>query len=98
MYSPEKVQIIGQTIDIIYTEDLLKRGAWGMYNHPQQKIFIQTKDHHGFELSEDFMTCVLYHELTHAMLDILGYNDLSENEDLVDRIGHVIKQIMETLE
>lgn len=98
MYEPTQVQIIGQTIEIIYTDELLKRGAWGLYNHPQQKIFIQTKDHTGTELSEDFMTGVLFHELTHAMFDILGYNDLSENEDLVDRVGHVIKQIIETLE
>lgn len=99
MYTPNKFEIMGQKIEIFYTDELLlQRSAWGLYNHPQQKIFIQTKDHHGNELSLDFMTGILYHEITHAIFDILGYSDLSENEDLVDRVGHIIKQIMETLE
>lgn len=99
MYEPTRVKIMGQEIEIIYTDELLlKKNAWGLYNHPQQKIHIQTHDHNKKPLKEDFMTAVLWHELCHAMLDILGYSELSANEEFVDRLGLAIKQVNESLD
>ena len=39
---------------------------------------------------------VFTHELIHAMLDIAGHDDLSRDEQLVDRLGHLLQQAMVT--
>lgn len=40
---------------------------------------------------------VLCHEAIHAMLDIAGHDDLSRDEQLVDRLGHLLAQMLTTL-
>lgn len=41
---------------------------------------------------------VFVHEATHAILDIAGYYELSEDEALVDRISHLLQQMLTTME
>lgn len=38
------------------------------------------------------------HEAVHAMLDVAGYTDLSHDEQLVDRLGHLLQQMLTTME
>jgi hypothetical protein len=38
------------------------------------------------------------HEATHAILDTAGYYELSEDEALVDRISHLLQQMLTTME
>lgn len=38
------------------------------------------------------------HEAVHAMLDLAGYEKLSEDEALVDRLGHLLQQMLTTME
>ncbi len=38
------------------------------------------------------------HEAVHAMLDIAGHEDLSRDEALVDRLGHLLQQMLTTME
>lgn len=38
------------------------------------------------------------HEATHAMLDIAGHDDLSRDEQFVDRLGHLLQQMLTTME
>jgi hypothetical protein len=38
------------------------------------------------------------HEATHAILDIAGYYTLSEDEALVDRLAHLLQQMLTTME
>jgi hypothetical protein len=38
------------------------------------------------------------HEAIHAMLDIAGHDDLSRDEQFVDRIGHLLQQMLTTME
>jgi hypothetical protein len=40
---------------------------------------------------------VLCHEAIHAMLDIAGHDDLSRDEQFVDRLGHLLAQMLTTL-
>ena len=41
---------------------------------------------------------VFCHEAIHAMLDIAGHDDLSRDEQLVDRLGHLLQQMLTTME
>jgi hypothetical protein len=38
------------------------------------------------------------HEAIHAILDIAGHEDLSRQEALVDRLGHLLQQMLTTME
>ena len=38
------------------------------------------------------------HEATHAMFDVAGHPDLSADEQLVDRLGHLLQQMLTTME
>lgn len=38
------------------------------------------------------------HEAIHAMLDIAGHDDLSRDEKFVDRLGHLLQQMLTTME
>lgn len=41
---------------------------------------------------------VFCHEAIHALLDIAGHDDLSRDEQLVDRLGHLLQQMLTTME
>jgi hypothetical protein len=38
------------------------------------------------------------HEAVHALLDVAGHDDLSRQEQLVDRLGHLLQQMLTTME
>lgn len=39
---------------------------------------------------------VFCHELMHALLTVAGHDGLSSDEDLVDRLGHLLQQALTT--
>jgi hypothetical protein len=41
---------------------------------------------------------VFLHEAVHAILDVAGYYNLSEDEALVDRVSHLLQQMLTTME
>jgi hypothetical protein len=41
---------------------------------------------------------VFVHEMTHALLDVAGHDDLSRNEQFVDRIAQLLTQALTTFE
>ena len=41
---------------------------------------------------------VFLHEAVHAILDVAGYYELSEDEALVDRVSHLLQQMLTTME
>ena len=41
---------------------------------------------------------IFCHELIHALLDVAGHTDLSHQEDLVDRLGHLLQQALSSME
>jgi len=41
---------------------------------------------------------IFCHELVHAMLEVSGHSDLSSDEAFVDRLGHLLQQVLTTME
>jgi len=41
---------------------------------------------------------VFMHEAVHAILDVAGYYDMSADEVLVDRLSHLMHQMLVTME
>jgi hypothetical protein len=96
MNIPNSFNVFGQIITIEYRKSLYKtHKAIGLWEPNKNRILLQA-DTDKYPISKDSIEQCLFHEITHVMLDKLGYNRLSEKEELVDRIGAVLHQIITT--
>ena len=48
-------------------------------------------------LSGTYRQTVFMHEVVHAIFDTAGYYELSENEDMVDRVSVLLTQMLSTM-
>lgn len=92
---PKQFQLAGHTIEV----NVVTPRKW---KHGKNCVGIWLPDSYKIEL---LSTCkgsnrqqVFCHEAIHAMLDIAGHDDLSRDEQLVDRLGHLLQQMLTTME
>ena len=52
----------------------------------------------GEELSEERKAQTFFHELTHAVLDAIGEDELNENEQFIDAFSNLFYQALKTME
>lgn len=92
---PKSFQLAGHTINVVnIPKRRWKHGddSVGMWLPEQNRIELLTS------LKGTNRQQVFLHEATHAILDIAGYYKLSEDEALVDRIAHLLQQMLTTME
>jgi hypothetical protein len=93
---PSRFSILGQTIRVVFVEDLADTHEMaGRWRPTLNLIELQPPDQF---YSEDYVNQTFWHEAIHAALDILGYEDLSKDEEFVDRMGQAVYQIIKTSE
>ena len=80
MKLPRRIRIGGQELDIVYQHDL--EGNLGKCCLANGVIKI-AMTFNGMEQSPSSMSNTFWHEVTHAILDTMGENDLSSNEKFV---------------
>jgi hypothetical protein len=91
---PRRFRLAGQEITVQFVPDLVKRKkAYGRWHSTRNLIELQEP---GEDYSYQFILQTFWHEAMHAMLEIAGYEDLSTKEKLVDRMGHMIHQLLAT--
>ena len=92
---PKKFQLAGHTIEV----RTVPRSKW---RHGKTCVGIWLPDAYRIEVLASLRGSnrqqVFTHELIHALLDVAGHDDLSRNEQLVDRLGHLLQQAMTTME
>jgi len=98
---PKKFQLAGQTIEV----RTVPRGKW---RHGKDCVGIWLPDKNRIEIIGSIKGSarqqVWAHEAIHAMLDVAGYGpmpatkDLSRDEQFVDRLGHLLQQMLTTME
>lgn len=92
---PKKFQLAGHTIEV----RTVPRSKW---RHGKNCVGIWLPDTYRIEVIASLRGSarqqVFTHELIHALLDVAGHDDLSRNEQLVDRLGHLLQQAMTTME
>lgn len=71
-------------------------GALGVASYQESTIYLASKSNGKF-MPADYIEQTFYHELTHAMLDALGYNELSEDETFVQGLGLLLHQYTTTV-
>lgn len=96
MVIPKSFNIFGQTIRVKWRKTLLKKEkAWGLWDANSNTIFLQVPGK-GIELSKEQLEQTFMHEVLHACLDILNYEQLSENENFIDRLSNALHQVIVT--
>jgi len=94
MLIPKKLTILGHTIKVKRVKVLPKqKDCRGLWLTNKNLIYVQIQPG-NVDLEEQ----TFYHELVHAILDNLLYIDLSEDENLVDRVGSALHQALKTME
>ena len=97
MYEPKEFEIMGQKIKIEYSNSIKNMGAVGLWNSDSKTITIATHTITGAEYDEDTMKQILYHEMVHAILHYLNYDELNSDEKFVDTFGACLHQIHKTM-
>jgi len=97
MLIPKSFEILGQTITVEYRRTLYKTNKYiGLWIPGKNKILLQQRTK-TYEITDEQIEQTFLHELTHALLTIMGYENLSNDEKLVDLIGHGLHQIIKSV-
>ena len=100
---PKQFQLAGHTVKV----RIVSPAQWKR-NSAKYKDVAEYKDAIGIFLPDKYEIHILSttsgthrqqtfaHELVHAMLMVGGHEDISQNEDFVDRMGHLLHQALTT--
>jgi len=92
---PKKFNLAGHTIEIVN----IPRRKW---KHGKDCVGMWIPDQYRIELLGSLKGTnrqqVFLHEAVHAILDVAGYYQLSEDEALVDRVSHLLHHMLITME
>jgi Zn-dependent peptidase ImmA (M78 family) len=90
---PSKFKLMGETITVKWSDDILKDDSYGVTHEKRNEIIIQAVD-----IPEEKKEHTFYHELTHHILYMMGENKLSQNEKFVDMFSGLLHQAIQTAE
>lgn len=91
---PKRFQVAGHTVHVrIVPPSKWKHGDCEGVWWPSKKRIELLSTLKGTHREQRF-----YHELVHCVLDTAGHEDLSKDEGLVDRLGHLFHQVLITRE
>lgn len=92
---PKSFQLAGHTITVVNV-------PYRKWKHGKDCVGMWMPDLNRIELRQSLKGThrqqVFMHEATHAILDTAGYYKLSEDEPLVDRLSHLLQQMLTTME
>lgn len=89
---PKKFTIFGLTFKVTQPWKIGKGNHWGECSIASKSIKVKRS------LNQEQKEITYLHEVTHAILDSLEYNDLSHDEDFVERFSKALHQVLKTSE
>jgi predicted SprT family Zn-dependent metalloprotease len=95
MRIPKRFQLFGHTIEVNWYDNLLIRTnnvGEAHYN------FNEIKLDYMHERPESYKEQVFLHEVLHLILNLLGEEELRQNEKLVDTFASLLHQAINTME
>ena len=92
MEIPSRFQILGHTItvEVVPIEEWEHSDCTAYYAPERDKISVRV--HH----TESLMRHAFWHEVMHTMFNLLNREELYKDEVLVDNLGAVLAQILDT--
>lgn len=92
---PKKFSLAGHTIEVVN----VPRRKW---KHGKDAVGMWLPASYRIELLASLKGTnrqqVFLHEAVHAILDVAGYYELSEDEALVDRLSHLLHHMLISME
>lgn len=92
---PKKFSLAGHTIEVVN----VPRSKW---KHGKDCVGMWMPDKYRIELLGSLKGTnrqqVFLHEAVHAILDVAGYYEMSEDEALVDRVSHLLHHMLVSME
>jgi len=89
---PKKLQILGKTVVIQQPWRISKQDHRGEFDYIKGIIKVKRR------LPKEEKETIFLHELTHAVLDYLEYDELSKDEKFVERFSKGLHQALTTME
>lgn len=94
---PDKIELLGSIIKTVYDQQILEEFKMvAQYNTNFNEIRLK-KRHEDRVIPEDCLFVNYIHELIHAMLEKLGYNDLNDDEKFVESFSNLLVQVLKQL-
>ena len=89
---PKTFKIFGLTFKVTQPWRIDKDDNWGECSMNKNSVKVKRS------LNKEQKEITYLHEVTHAILDSLEYNELSNNEDFVERFSKALHQVIKTSE
>lgn len=92
---PKQFQLMGHTIKVC----VVSKKKW---QHGDDAVGCWIPDAYRIEILNTAKGSarqqIFTHEAFHAMLDLAAYDELSKDESFVDQMGHLLQQMLTTME
>ena len=98
MKIPDKIQILGCEIKTVYEQQYLEeQGLVAQSNIPFNEIRLR-KINDGRKVKEAELFENYIHELTHFMMNKLGYKEMASDEVFIEGMSNILVQVIIQLE
>lgn len=88
---PRTFQIVGHDIDVVMRDDLMDDcECYGRFIASRNLIELQSGQAFSFTLA------TFWHEVAHAIATHMGMKALNDDEEMIDKIGQGIAQVLKT--
>jgi len=95
---PKRFEIISQEIEVEFVDDLvLYQQSLGQARFNENKIIIQ-KSTPSYPIADGQLKHTFCHEVVHKWFNAMGETELCANEQLVDVMGNLLLQFLNTKE
>ncbi len=88
----ESFVIMGHTVKVRYGR--VPKEAWAWWRPDEKEIVVSPRIK---KMPESHLHHTLCHEVTHAVLDTIGREDLSQDEAFVDLLSNALYQVLTTV-
>lgn len=94
MYIPHEFKLFNQTIKVVYSRTLMdKEGFFAKWDYNKNKVILQQSTRKR-PLTKEQIEGNLIHEATHAFLNMIGHDELSQDEVFVSSLSGLIHQFI----
>ena len=90
---PKDFQLLGEKHKVSLLKKVNKGADWGYWNPENNTIQLEKA---SLMRNQDQVEQTFIHELTHCILDHLGYEHLSNDEKFVDLFSKAFHQVLKT--
>ena len=92
---PNKFTLGGTEYSVKIEDSSIDNAVVAQVSYPEALVSISSRSK-GKQCTADYMEASFYHELVHAMLETMGKQALSEDEELVEGLANQLHQFMKT--